>query len=572
MNSLHRVGDTNNARKYTEELLQKVEDNDYDACQTLIGKNADVNVKDEETKSTALHIAAKNDWHSILALLLSKGADCNAQDRTEQSPLHLAATKGHFFSCEKLLECPNLNVNICNKTHDTPLHHAAKEGRLNICIMMLNHPDIDVNAKNKRGMSPLHLAAQENHHEVIRQLMVSGADWKLQDKNFHLPLHYAAQKGLPESCEVLMSNCSDADREKQLKIALKDGKTPLMLAAKGGHHYCCEKLTNTNINAKDKMGNTALHYAAIGGFEHTVSELLHMGAQPNTQNKVGNAPILEVSGKKRVGCLRILVERGADLNVLDKQSKTVLHYAAEKNADECLTYLLSVPTIRALMYKKDENDCTPLHTAIKREAVECAHILLENDASPVDPCIGGMTPLHLAAAKGYTSICEILLAKNEVQVSLENETKATPLHLAALHGSTDVCQMLLRKGARLTAVDKQGRTALHIASTKGYDGVVKFLSKKGVPQRAKDDTGSTALHHAAYAGSLECCRALVGSAKAACCEVDQNGKLPLDRAFENKHDKVFKYLLVHLPYKENQEDRMLCLHRYMHTALHENRV
>lgn len=567
-----RVGDTNNARKYTEELLQKVEDNDYDACQGLLEKHADVNVQDEETNSTALHIAAKNDFHDILELLLDKGADCNAQDRTEQSPLHLAATKGHSFICEKLFECNNLKVNIINKTNDTPLHHAAKEGRIDICSMILKHPDINVNVKNKRGMSPLHLAALENHYKVVQLLMDNGADWKLQDKNFHLPLHYAAQKGFPETCEVLMSNCIDADKEKQLKVALKDGKTPLMLAAKGGHHYCCAKLTNTNINAKDKEGNTALHYAAIGGFENTVAELLDMGSQPNTQNKMGNAPILEVSGKKRVGCLRILVEKGAKLGVTDKKNKTVLHYAAEKNAEECLKYLLSVPTIKALLDKKDDNDCAPLHAAIKREAVECAHILLENGASPVDSCIGGMTPLHLAADKGYTSICEILLARSEVQVSQENETKATPLHLAALRGSTDVCQMLLRKGARLTAVDKNGHTALHIASVKGHIGVVRFLCKKGVPQRAKDDTGSTALHHAAYAGSLECCKALVANAKATCCELDQNGHLPLDRAFEKKHDNVFKFLLTHLPYKETQEDRMLCLHKYMHTVLCENRV
>ncbi|KAG7171626.1 Transient receptor potential cation channel subfamily A member 1-like 5 [Homarus americanus] len=567
-----RVDDTSNVRKYAEELLQKAVENDYDGCQALLEKGDNVNVEDKETKSTALHIATKNGQRDIVILLLSKGADCNAQDGTGQSPLHLTATKDHVDCCEELLKCSNLKVNIPNKTHDTPLHQAAKEGRIDICTMLLEHADIDVKAKNKIGMTPLHLAAHENHKNVIQLLMNKGANCNTQDRNFHLPLHYAAQKGFPESCEVLLSNIKSADREKQLKTHLKNGKTPLMLAAQGGHHKCCVKLTNTYINAKDKVGNTALHLAAAGGYENTIAELLNMGAKANTQNIKGSAPVLDAASKKNAGCLKILVEKDANLFFVGQQNKNVLHYAAEKNSVECLTYLLSLPNMKSLLDKKDDNNCTPLHISIKREAVECAHILLENNASPVEQCIGGMTPLHLAADKGYISICEILLAKDEVKVSQENDSKATPLHLAALHGSAEVCQMLLRKGARLSATDGEGRTPLHIASLKNYATVVKLLTKKGAPQRTKDDTGSTALHLAASKGSLECCQVLAASAKAVCNDLDHNGNRPLDRAFEKKHDKAFEFLLLHMPYREHQEEFVLCLHEYMHTALTGNRI
>lgn len=567
-----RVGDPISTRKYTEELLQKTEENDYTSCQMLLEKGTDVNITDEETKSTALHIAAKNGNKDILDLLLSKGADCNAQDSTEQSPLHHTATKDHLYCCQRLLKCPDLNVNIQNKTHDTPLHRAAKEGRRAICNIMLQHPDINVNAKNKRGMIPLHLATLENHGSIIELLMEYGADFKIRDKNFHLPIHYAAQKGFPESCEVLLSNTSEADKDKQLRANLKDGKTPLMLAAKGGYHRCCAKLTNININKQDKEGNTALHYAAIGGFENTIDELLNMGANPNTENKKGKTPVLEAASKKKSSCLKLFAESCVKLDVVDKKNRNVLHYAAEKNSEDSLKFLLSLNTLEHHLDKKDDDNCTPLHIAIKREAVECAHILLESGASPVEQCIGGMTPLHLAADKGYTSICEVLLGKSEVLVSQENEQMATPLHLAALHGSVDVCQILLRKGARISAIDKLGRTALHIASDKGYANVVKFLTRKGIPQRTKDDTGSTALHIAASKGSLECCQVLVSSAKATCCDADQNGALPINRAFENKHDNVFRFLLLQLPHKNDQEERMACFHEYMHTALKENRL
>ncbi|XP_045606736.1 transient receptor potential cation channel subfamily A member 1 homolog isoform X2 [Procambarus clarkii] len=566
-----RVGDPINAHTYTEELLQKAEDNDFDACQNLLEKGAIVNIEDEKTKLTALHIAAKNGQHDILNLLLTKGADCNAQDNTGHSPLHLAVTKDYPFCCEILLKCTDLKVNIQNKTLDTPLHRAAKEGRIHICTMILQHNNIEINVRNDKGMSPLHLATLENHAEVIKLLIENGADCKMQDKYFHLPLHYAAQKGFPECCEVLLSICSDADKEKQLTVVLKDRKTPLMLAAKGGHHKCCAKLGNTSINAVDKEGNTALHYAAIGGFENTIELLLTMGAEPNTQNKKRKAPVHEAAGKKKSSCLKLLKDNCAKFDVVDEQNRTVLHYAAEKNAEDCLQYLLSLPDLK-ILDKKDKERCTALHIAIKRESVECAHILLKSGASPIEQCIGKMTPLHLAADKGYTSLCEVLLAKDIVQVSQENGKKATPLHLAALHGSVDVCQMLLRKGARLSAVDTNGRTALHIAANKGCGSVVKFLTKKGITQRTKDDTGSTALHLAASEGSLECCQLLVASAKATCNDIDHNGKLPFDRAFEKKHDSVFRFLLLQLPYKKDEEKRMACLHEYINIALEENRL
>lgn len=570
---------------YEEELLQSVEEEDYEACKELLEGGADVNMKDKMTESTALHIAAKNGYWDIIELLINNKADYNAQDILLRSPLHLAVDKDQFNCCEKLLENENIDVNIKDKNDDTPLHCAAKQGRLRTCILLLNHTKTDVNAKNKRGMNPLHVAAHENQSNIIRILMDKGADWKMQDKNLHWPIHYAAQKGFPESCEALLLKCSDADKDKQLKAALRDGKTPLMLAAKCGHHKCCTKLSKAYINAKDKQNHTALHYAAIGGFENTVAELLDMGADPNTQNKDGKAPIHEAASKKKVGCLKLLCTQRevpeaklTKLDVIDKQHKTVFHYAAQKNAQECLTHLLENDSLKKNIDSKDIDSRAPLHLAIKHDAVECAQILLENGASPVEKCNGGMTPLHLVADKGFTSICELLLAKPEVQVSQENDTRATPLHMAALHGSTDVCQMLFRKGARLNAVDKHGQTALHIASLKGHTNVVKFLTRKGVPLKAKDDKGSTALHYAAAQGSLECCKALVNSVSIK-NDADPNGCLPLDCAFENKHDCVFWYLLKLLPYEDNQEQkkkalehRMLVFHEYMHTALEEKRL
>ncbi|KAK7081544.1 hypothetical protein SK128_002378 [Halocaridina rubra] len=577
-----RVGGANNIRIYNHELLQAAEDKNYDKCKDLLEKGANVNIADEETECTALHIACKNDSYDILRLFLAKGANCNAQDKTEQTPLHLAVRKDHRLCCQILLDCQDLQINLYNKTYDTPLHVAAKEGRYEISKLILQHKEAKVNAKNKKGMNSLHYAAQESQVSILKLLLDNNANWKQQDNQSYLPLHYAAQKGYPECCSTLIANVDEDNQNKALSICTRDGKTPLMLAAKGGHHRCCEVMQYGNINAKDKDGNTALHYAAQGGFDFTVIELLNAGADPNTQNKKGCSPMLEAAGKKKFGCLKILAEKGENLNVSDKQKKNVLHYAAERNALEALRFLLKYQVLKNIIDAEDRSYYTPLHLAIKRDADECALLLLEHGASPVKKSASGMTPLHLAADKGSISVCEVLLSRKDVQVSQENDAKATPLHMAALRGSVDVCQMLIRKGARITAVDDKGRTALHVASAEGHEKAVKFLSKRGISLRAKDDTGSSALHLAAFKGSLPCCKILVDCAKAACWEVDQNNDLPLDKAFKelddklaqsslSDHDHVFKFLLENLCFKEHHEGRMLRIHKYMDTALNDRR-
>ena len=42
----------------------------------------------------------------------------------------------------------------------------------------------------------------------------------------------------------------------------------------------------------------------------------------------------------------------------------------------------------------------------------------------------GRTPLHLAAARGHTSVCQALLAQGATPTMHDNVSQATPIHLA----------------------------------------------------------------------------------------------------------------------------------------------
>ncbi|XP_053645950.2 transient receptor potential cation channel subfamily A member 1 homolog [Cherax quadricarinatus] len=510
-------------------------------------REACVMMEDRNSTSTKLHSLAMNGELDVLDRLLLDGADCNTQDSSGNSSLHYAAYYGHRDCCKRLLQCPGLKVNAVNNDES----------------------------------SPLHFAAQRNHLEIIELLMSNGADVNLRNNEESLPLHYAAKIGCKDSCQALLSRVSSDERETHLRATDVEGKTPLMLSVMGGHEMCFDELKNTDINIKDKEGNTALHYAVISGSTNAVEKLVKMKANRNEKNKNGTTAVLAAASKQMSACLKYIAEEypnypyitneiRANLYERDNNNKNILHYAAEKNAENCLKYLFTYIKREDILNDRDKDKNTPLHTALICNNFDCAHLLLEEGASPAKRGLEGMTPLHLAADKDCTSICEILLANAEVQVSQENDNGETALHLAARRGSVDICRRLLQKGACLSATDKNGQTALHSASVKGNASVVKFLIKRGIPTRIKDNYGSTAMHLAASAGSLECCQLLVVSDEEMLCVTDKNGSLPLDRAFEHNHDSVFKYLLQQLPY-DSDEKRMICLHQYAFQALETNR-
>ena len=552
---------------------------------------ADTNLKIELTNNThltPLHCAAKTGNAEIIAQLLHRGANCNAKDTSGDTPLHLAVTKGFLNCCEKLLARTDLKINEKNKTNETPLHKAAEVGRRNVCELILQYPGVNINIlKNKVHQTPLHLAAQQNNHEVIKLLLKKGANWKLRDKYSYLALHYAAETGSVKSCEYLTKAFEEATREQINKysakasekatyekikkcstkasekatnekkdkdsigfvLALKDKRTPLMLAAKNGHYRCCEALPidfkinykgdygDTDINYQDDYGNTALFYATESDILKTISYLL---------------------------------EKNADPTILNHVARSVLHQAAKNRADTCLFHLLQNPNTKDLLHVKDKkHQYTPLHEAINNEALACAQMLL-NETSLTDTCKDGMTPLHLAAKQGDPGICSLLLS-SEICLNKENDRQQTPLHVAAMYGRMNVCKILMRKGIHALATDKDGRTALHLAADRGHNQVVKFLIKKVSPY-VKDDNDSTPLHLATINGHLRSCQILVAHAKRLIIDVDKENKLSVDRAFENKHDEVFAFLIKNLKPKKHRntlenEARWNQFHKYMHQSL-----
>uniref|UniRef100_A0A8D8WQM1 GA-binding protein subunit beta-2 n=1 Tax=Cacopsylla melanoneura TaxID=428564 RepID=A0A8D8WQM1_9HEMI len=101
------------------------------------------------------------------------------------------------------------------------------------------------------------------------------------------PIHYAAKRNKLDVAKLLLES-------KKCSLENKMQKTPLHLAAKEGHVTMCELLIQhkVDVNHRDIMGMTALHWAVT--YEHypVVSLLLDNGGDPNISDWFGRSPLL----------------------------------------------------------------------------------------------------------------------------------------------------------------------------------------------------------------------------------------------------------------------------------------
>lgn len=109
-----------------------------------------------------------------------------------------------------------------------------------------------------------------------------------------------------------------------------DHTTPLMLAAKGKSLPVFDyilKLPNTNVNAVDGGGSTALFYAIHNeGNPKIIELLLQNGATINHQNFEGNTPVMEALRFGDWDQYVLLKNNGADLTLKNNVGQNVISY------------------------------------------------------------------------------------------------------------------------------------------------------------------------------------------------------------------------------------------------------
>lgn len=215
-----------------------------------------------------------------------------------------------------------------------------------------------------------------------------------------------------------------------------------------------------------------------------------------------------------------------------------------------------VVVIQGSFIPKSQQPKTLLYAAKTGDVDLCAK-LLHQGANPMLLNHQGWTPIHVAASKGYTTICRLLIeATCGGAVDHQTPGGITPLLAAAKAGHADTCRFLLDQGADPNHLGKKGKESPLITAIEASAlEVVHALVAKGadvnlIPPGLSFSKITTPVHAAAERGLTSICRLLVeagadlgfhqgdiGDLRCFC------GEPPLHRAVRNGHLDTVNYFL-----------------------------
>lgn len=226
-----------------------------------------------------------------------------------------------------------------------------------------------------------------------------------------------------------------------------------------------------DVNSADNMSCTALHEAALRGYDAIVEYLLSEGANIDAKTVSdkptlsGITPLIYAVRDGHVNTAKILLDHGANVDIIPN-NYTLLGIAVTTDNSDLISLVLDCGV--DINASHGEGSIPPLSLALAKGKYQSARFLLEKGADYRKCCSDGFFPLIFAAKKEEGSEGVELLLK----------------HVEEKEGKEKLLEYVNYNGA------DNGRTALHVACIVKNYHAAKALLEHGADYKIRDKEGS----------------------------------------------------------------------------------
>lgn len=449
------------------------------------------NPQEEPELSMDILLLAQKGKLEALKAALAKGISPDLQDESGTTALMMAALYRRYSVARFLLE-QGADPNLRNFSQWNSLMHAASGGSVKIIDLLIEFGS-EINAVNDYGRTALIEAAYAGHLKAVESLLRAGCDLNLPSHN-------------PEGATALTEACWQGHEE-----------IVRLLISKGA-----------NLNDKGRYGQSLISWAAANAHTDLVLLCLDQGIDANFLPAFSMTPLMAAVSARGVGpqrqleTVRLLLERGAALDVRDFSGRDVYFYSGgapaeiveliiSRETSEEAMKTLCLEAIRSknkgsLKFLKTRGVAFPPESCLIGSGLgaDWLKFLLELGCDPNSKADGQMqsrSAMHIAASRGDSEALRVLIDAGG-QIDGLDANGNTALFDAAFAGHLECFLLLLSCGANVYHKNFLGVNLLMRAAASANSAIVSLLLQRyDFELDAQDAGGKTALSWAFYPAS-----------------------------------------------------------------------
>ena len=348
---------------------------------------------------SAILAAVENGHEECVEELMKHGADVWYKNSQEKNVLMVASRKGLTEIVRKCVQQGTLNhINEVDKEGRTALFHACQNGHIECVKILLESEEYSKHLMPRsygtKEKSPFLIAVKENHEACALELLSRGANVTEKGSDDETLLMTAAANGLLK----VLRKCLEKLDDSEIQACDSQGRTAIMYACESKQSYCLKELLNSGkcskatINKASNSGYTALMICAQNGFiaglklliqhnavvDHVISTPRYSYCESKTENKEGNSALLVAAKSKHEECIRELIECKADIWYINKIGQNLLMISSEQGLLDTVKYCLSHGNV-AQISGSDDDGKTALFYAYRNNQMKCMEALLVSD-------------------------------------------------------------------------------------------------------------------------------------------------------------------------------------------------